>query len=195
VFDLFTELAKRAVVASQDAALALGHDFIGTEHQLIGLAGTAGVAGEVLRANGVELGALRDETVRQLTAAGVPATGGSAAKDALSAIGIDVAAIQRQADATFGSGEFVYPRPAYNERAKKALELSVSEARELGHAEVDTEHLLLGLLSAGDGVAVEVLTVLHVDVSALRSAVLARVAGASSISGATAAGETTGVSE
>lgn len=204
MFDLFTELARRAVVASQDAALALGHDFIGTEHQLIGMAGTAGVASEVLRASGVELGALRDETVRQLTAAGVPATGGSAAKDALSAIGIDVAEIQRQADAAFGSGEFVYPRPAYNERAKKALELSVSEARELGHAEVDTEHLLLGLLSAGDGVAVEVLTALHVDISALRLAVLARVAGASvgstntntnTSAGNTNTGETIGATE
>lgn len=177
MFDLFTELAKRAVVASQDAALALGHDFIGTEHQLIGLAATAGTAGEVLRERGVELGRLRDETVRQLAEAGIPATGGDSAKQALSSIGIDVAAIQREADASFGSGAFVYPRPAYTAHAKKSLELSLAEAQALGRPGPDTEHLLLGLLAVTESRGISVLNALDVDVAGLREAVLARAAG------------------
>ena len=94
MFDRFTELARRAVVASQDAALALGHDFIGTEHLLLGLAATAGTASEVLRENGVGLAAAREATVRLLRAAGVPAAVGQAAKESLASIGIDVAEIR-----------------------------------------------------------------------------------------------------
>jgi ATP-dependent Clp protease ATP-binding subunit ClpA len=176
VFEWFTELAKRAVVASQDTALALGHDFIGTEHLLLGLTYTAGTASEVLREHGVELGRARDETVRLLEAAGVAATGGQPAKDALSSIGIDVAEIQRRADDAFGPGAFRFPRPAYTPRAKKALELTVREAHALGHNHMDTEHMLLGLLAEGEGVAIQVLTALAVDPAALRQSVLARVA-------------------
>lgn len=175
MFDRFTELAKRAVVASQDAALALGHDFIGTEHMLLGLASTAGTASEALREHGVELARARDETVRLLEAAGVAATGGQAAKDALSSIGIDVAEIQRRADDAFGPGAFRFPRPAYTPRAKKALELTLREAVALGQQRIDTEHMLLGLLAEGEGVALQVLTELGVDAAALREAVLARV--------------------
>ncbi len=174
MFDRFTELAKRAVVASQDAALTLGHDFIGTEHMLLGLARTAGTAGEVLRQSGVDLARARDETVRQLQAAGVASTGGQPARDALSAIGIDVAEIQRQADTTFGAGAFQFPRPAYTQHAKNALTQTLHEAQALGQEQIDTEHLLLGLLSEGEGRAIQVLTALGVDVPAIRPAVLAR---------------------
>jgi ATP-dependent Clp protease ATP-binding subunit ClpA len=174
MFELFTELARRAIVASQDAALSLGHDFIGTEHLLLGLTVTAGTAGEVLREHGVEPGRARDETVRLLEEAGVPATGGRPAMDALSAIGIDVAEIQRRADETFGPGAFRFPRPAYTPKAKKALGLTLAEARALGHGNIDTGHLLLGLLAEGEGVAVLVLGALGVRSADLREAVLAR---------------------
>jgi len=184
VFDRFTELARRAVVASQDAALALGHDFIGTEHLLLGLAATAGTASEALRENGVGLTAAREATVRLLQAAGVPAVGGQAAKQALASIGIDVAEIQRRADAAFGPGTFQFPRPAYTPRAKKALELTVQEAAALGQQDhgqehipdIDTGHILLGLLAEGEGVALQVLAELGVDLAALRQSVLARTA-------------------
>jgi ATP-dependent Clp protease ATP-binding subunit ClpA len=174
VFELFTELAKRAIVASQDAALSLGHDFIGTEHLLLGLTVTAGTAGEVLREHGVEPVRVREETVRLLEEAGVPATGGQPAKDALSAIGIDVAEIQRRADETFGPGAFRFPRPAYTPRAKKALELTMGEAQALGHGNIDTGHMLLGLLAEGEGVAMQVLSALGVRSTDLREAVIAR---------------------
>ena len=176
VFERFTELAKRAVAASQDAALSLGHDFIGTEHLLLGLTSTAGTAGEVLREHGIELSQAREETVRLLEEAGVAATGGQEAKNALSSIGIDVAEIQRRADDTFGPGTFRFPRPPFTPRAKKVLvELTWREARALGHQHIDTEHLLLGLLTEGESVAIQVLTALEAETAALRQAVLARV--------------------
>ncbi|MGW1195261.1 Clp protease N-terminal domain-containing protein [Streptomyces sp. NPDC002536] len=175
MFDQFTELAKRAVVASQDAALSLGHDFIGTEHILLGLAQTAGTAGEVLREHGVDLAQTRQEVVRLLEESGVTATGGQAAKDALASIGIDVAEIQRRADDTFGPGAFHFPRPAYTPHAKKALELTLHEAAALGQQRIGTEHILLGLVAEGEGLALTVLTALDVDPAALRTSVLNRV--------------------
>ena len=190
MFDRFDELAKRAVVASQDAAIALGHDFIGTEHMLLGLACTAGTAGEVLRAQGLDLAQARDETARQSVAAGVVPSGGKPAVDALSAIGIDVAAIQRQADQTFGEGAFQFPRPAYTEHAKRAMVLTLHESEAHGGDPIRTEHLLLALLAEAEEEpdpatgteaaavsAATVLTALSVDVAALRPAVLARLAG------------------
>ncbi|WP_443072679.1 Clp protease N-terminal domain-containing protein [Streptomyces sp. RPT161] len=177
MFEYFTDRAKRAVVASQDEALAFRHDFIGTEHMLLGLAGTdESTAHEVLAEHGVDVSRARDETVRLWEEAGVVGTGGQAAKDALSSIGIDVEEIRRQADSTFGTGAFQYPRPAYTARAKKALELSVREARALGHEDIGTEHVLLGLLAEGEGLAIKVLTALEVDVAALRQTILSRVA-------------------
>jgi len=177
VFEFFTDRARRAVVLSQDEAIALGHDFIGTEHILLGLVGTDGsTAGDVLREQGVELTRAREETVRILEAAGVAASGGQPAKDALASLGIDVEEIQRRADDTFGPGAFQYPRPAYTPDAKKALEQTLREARALGHEKFGTEHILLGLLAAGEGRGLEVLAALEVDRASLREAVLARVA-------------------
>jgi ATP-dependent Clp protease ATP-binding subunit ClpA len=177
VFDRFNELAKRAVVAAQDAALSMGHDFIGTGHVLLGLTQTAGPAGEALREHGVELKQARDKTAQLLEEAGSAATGGQPAKDALASIGIDVAEIQRRADDTFGPGAFRFPRPRFTPRATKALQLTLREATALGHEHIDTGHLLLGLLAEGDGVAVKVLDKLEVDTGALRETALSRMAG------------------
>lgn len=176
VYDRFTELTKRAMVGARDAATALGHDFIGTEHLLLGLAQTAGVASEALRAHGVELGRLRDETVRALADDGVPATRGQAAKEALSSLGIDLTEIRRLADENFGPGAFKYPRPAFSVLAKKAVQASLQRAIELGQQRIDTEHLLLGVLADGDGVPIRVLATLGVDADALRRSVLERAA-------------------
>lgn len=172
MFDRFTELAKRAIVASEEAALSMGHDFIGTQHLLLGLASTGGTAGDVLRQHGVELSRARDETARQLAAAGIPATGGQAARDALARIGIDIAEIQRRADGAFGPGAFRFPRPPYSPRAKKALEQTLREAADLGHERIDTEDMLLGILAQSDSVAIAILSALDVDAAALRQSVL-----------------------
>ncbi len=151
MFELFTDRARRVVVAAQDEALTLGHDFIGTQHMLLGLAATGdSLAAEVLSEHGVAASRARDETVRLLTAAGVPVTGGQAAKDALSSIGIDIEEIKRRADDTFGAGAFQYPRPAFTPRAKKALGMALGESRALGHDYIGPEHLLLGLLAEAE---------------------------------------------
>jgi ATP-dependent Clp protease ATP-binding subunit ClpA len=175
MFDRFSEPAKRAVVASQDAALSMGHDFIGTEHLLLGLAQTAGTAGEVLSEHGVDLSQARATTVRLLAESGVPATGGQEAKDALASIGIDITEIQRRADETFGPGAFRFPRPPYTPHAKKALESALHEAAALRREDIDTEHVLLGVLAADEGVACQVLTALGANPADVRRSVLRRV--------------------
>ncbi len=119
------------------------------------------MASEALRAHGIEFGRLREETARQMAAEGVPTTHGQAAKDALSTLGIDVAEIRRRADETFGPNAFKYPRAAFSLPAKKAVQASLQEARELGHERIDTEHLLLAVLTRDDG-AVRVLGTLGV---------------------------------
>lgn len=175
IYDRFTALAKRAIVGARDAATFLGHDFIGTEHLLIGLAQTAGRASEALRAHGVELTALGSEAARQMSARGVPATHGNAAASALSTLGIDVSEIRRRADASFGAGSFQFPRPAFSLSAKQAIKASLEHARAVGQEEIDTEHLLLGVLAAEGDPAIQVLTSLGIDVAVLRQTVLSRL--------------------
>ncbi len=121
--------------------------------------------------------ASRASSSRAPGAAGIAATGGRPAKDALASLGIDVEEIQRRADDNFGPGAFQYPRPAYTEDAKKALEQTLSEARALGQERFGTEHILLGILAAGEGRGLDVLAALEVDPDGLRGATLARVSG------------------
>ncbi|RSM89656.1 peptidase [Kibdelosporangium aridum] len=177
MLERLTEQAKQAVTASEDAALAMGHDSIGTEHLLLGLVSTPGVASELLREHGIAPQQVREETVRLLTEKGIPSTGGQAAKDALSSIGIDVAEIQRRADDNFGPGAFRFPRPGFTftPRAKIIFERTMQEVQALGHQHIDTGHLLLGLLAEHEGVAIHVLSRLGVQTPALHQTVLARV--------------------
>jgi hypothetical protein len=176
VFEKFTNLAKRSITLSQDEAITLGHDFIGTEHMLLGLVRVReGLAGEILGQQGITADQVRGAALRLLDAAGVSANGGREATEALASIGIDVEEIRRRADDTFGPGQFKFPRPGYTTRAKKVLELTLQESMELGHDYIGTEHLLLGLLAEGEGVGVEALGTLGVDPATLRTAVLERV--------------------
>ncbi|WP_042371881.1 Clp protease N-terminal domain-containing protein [Streptacidiphilus neutrinimicus] len=181
MFEYFTGRAKRAIVVGQDEAIALGHDFMGTEHLLLGLAADPeSAAGSVLAAHGVDADRTREVTVRLLTEAGVDATGGRPASDALASIGIDVAEIRRRADESFGEGKFQFPRPAYTPHAKAALEQTLREAKALGHERFGTEHMLLGILAVGGDdaertTALAVLTALDVNTAALRPALLSRI--------------------
>jgi ATP-dependent Clp protease ATP-binding subunit ClpA len=175
IYDRFTALAKRAIVGARDAAASLGHDFIGTEHLLIGLTQTAGLASEVLRGQGVELGRLRIEAEHRMSARGVAATHGDSAADALATLGIDVGEVRRRVDASFGAGSFQFPRPAFSLSAKHAVKASLEQARAVGQEQIDTEHLLLGVLADGSDPAVRLLTALDVEVDALRRTVLSRL--------------------
>jgi ATP-dependent Clp protease ATP-binding subunit ClpC len=176
VFEKFTELAKRVLVLAQDEVIAQGHDHIGTEHVLFGLASVRGtVAGEVLHDRGITPQTLREENARVLVASGAQPIGPQAAAEALATIGIDVEEIRRRADETFGPGKFHFPRPPFTSRAKNALEHTLRASVELGSATIDTEHILLGILAVDGARAVTVLRNLDVDVDSLRPAVLERI--------------------
>jgi ATP-dependent Clp protease ATP-binding subunit ClpC len=139
MFERFTDRARRVVVRAQEEARTLNHDFIGTEHILLGLVGEGqGVAAKALESLGISL-----ETVRQRVEDAVP------------------------------PGQ--HSRPGhipFTPRAKKVLELSLSEAKLLGHRYIGTEHILLGLLREGEGVAAQVLAALGADLDGVRERVI-----------------------
>jgi len=140
MFERFTDRARRAVVQAQDEARTLNHDFIGTEHILLGLVGEGhGVAAKALESLGVSM-----EAVRQRVEDIVPP----------------------------GQVEVRTGHIPFTPRAKKVLELSLSEAKLLGHRYIGTEHILLGLLREGEGVAAQVLTALGADLDGVRERVL-----------------------
>jgi ATP-dependent Clp protease ATP-binding subunit ClpA len=135
VFERFTDRARRVVVLAQEEARMLNHNYIGTEHLLLGLIHEGkGVAARALESLGVSL-----ETVRL------------------------------QVEEIIGQGQ---QAPSghipFTPRAKKVIELARREAEDLGHNYIGTEHLLLGLIREGDGVAAHVLARLGVDLAAAR---------------------------
>ena len=135
-FDKFTERARRVLTLAQEEAQRFNHNYIGTEHLLLGLISeNDGVAGQVF-------GNLK----------------------------IDVNKVRSAIEFIIGRGE----RPNANEigltpRAKKVIELAVDEARRLGHSYIGTEHLLLGLVREGEGIASGVLESLGVNLDNVRS--------------------------
>ncbi|MDA8102886.1 MAG: ATP-dependent Clp protease ATP-binding subunit [Nitrospiraceae bacterium] len=144
MFERFTDRARRVLVLAQEEARLLNHNFIGTEHILLGLIHEGeGVAAKALESLGISLEAVR-EKVEELIG---PASGPSA-----------------------GS-------PPFTPRAKKVLELSLREALQLGHNYIGTEHMLLGLVREGDGVAAQVLTSLGADLSRVRQQVIQILSG------------------
>ncbi|MFC4389192.1 ATP-dependent protease ATP-binding subunit ClpC [Gracilibacillus marinus] len=138
MFGRFTERAQKVLALSQEEAVRLGHNNIGTEHILLGLVSE----GE-----------------------------GIAAK-ALHAIGLGAEKIREEVEQLIGKGNQVSQTIHYTPRAKKVIELSMDEARKLGHSYVGTEHILLGLIREGEGVAARVLNNLGVSLNKARQQVL-----------------------
>ncbi|GAA0304743.1 ATP-dependent Clp protease ATP-binding subunit ClpC [Gracilibacillus halotolerans] len=138
MFGRFTERAQKVLALSQEEAVRLGHNNIGTEHILLGLVNE----GE-----------------------------GIAAK-ALHAIGLGADKIREEVESLIGKGNHVSQSIHYTPRAKKVIELSMDEARKLGHSYVGTEHILLGLIREGEGVAARVLNNLGVSLNKARQQVL-----------------------
>ncbi|MDD5155691.1 MAG: ATP-dependent Clp protease ATP-binding subunit [Candidatus Omnitrophica bacterium] len=140
MFNRFTERARKVIILAKEEARRFNHDYIGTEHILLGLIREGeGVAAAVLQKMGVSLENIRLE-VEKLVQPG-PAT-------------------QIMGDIPF------------TPRAKKALELAAEEARALGHNYIGTEHLLLGLIREGEGVASQVLLNLGLDLDRVRNEVM-----------------------
>lgn len=138
MFGRFTERAQKVLALSQEEAVRLGHNNIGTEHVLLGL---------VREADGI-------------------------AAKALQSLGLEVPKIQEEVEKLIGVGKQPMQTIHYTPRAKKVVELSQDEARKLGHSYVGTEHILLGLIREGEGVAARVLNNLGVSLNKARQQVL-----------------------
>jgi ATP-dependent Clp protease ATP-binding subunit ClpC len=139
MFERFTDNARRAIVLAQEQSRDLGHDYIGTEHILLGLlAVTDGLAAKVLTASGVDLARTRAKV-----------------EDVIGK----------------GQSQPVSHIP-FTPRAKKVLELSLREALALHHNYIGTEHILLGLLREGEGVAGQILVAEGVALDDARAKVI-----------------------
>ena len=139
MFERFTDRARRSVVLAQEEARMLNHDYIGTEHILLGL-------------------------VRE---------GDGVAARVLESMDISVTDIRTRVEEMVGRGHAAAPgHIPFTPRAKKVLELALREALQLGHNYIGTEHILLGLVREGEGVAAQVLVALGGDLERVRQAVL-----------------------
>jgi ATP-dependent Clp protease ATP-binding subunit ClpC len=139
LFERFTDRARGVVVLAQEEARLLDHNYIGTEHVLLGL--------------------VRDEE-------------GVAAR-ALQQLGISLEAVRSQVEEIIGTGGAAPTgHIPFTPRTKKVLELSLREALQLGHNYIGTEHLLLGLVREGEGVAAQVLVRMGASLAKVRSQVL-----------------------
>jgi ATP-dependent Clp protease ATP-binding subunit ClpA len=180
VFERFTRPARTSVALALAESRDLGHGFVGTEHELLGLLRVReGVAHDVLAAVGVSYDATR--------AAILETVGQAVDRDALAAIGIDLEAVRRAVETSFGPGALDRAlgghqrdgnRPPFTGRAKKVLELALREAIHLKHSYIGTEHLLLALVREDTGVAAEVLRRLAPDTD-FRHLVMTRIRNAS----------------
>lgn len=103
---------------------------------------------------------------------GIVREGEGIAAKALSALGLSTEKIQKEVEALIGRGQELTQTIHYTPRAKKVIELSMDEARKLGHSYVGTEHILLGLIREGEGVAARVLNNLGVSLNKARQQVL-----------------------
>ncbi len=144
MFERFTDRARRVVVLAQEEARMLNHNYIGTEHILLGLIHE----GEGVAAKGLE------------------------------ALGISLEGVRQQVEEIIGQGQ---QAPSghipFTPRAKKVLELSLREALQLGHNYIGTEHILLGLIREGEGVAAQVLVKLGADLNRVRQQVIQLLSG------------------
>jgi ATP-dependent Clp protease ATP-binding subunit ClpA len=165
MFERFTREARAVVEAAQAEATALGAPAIGPEHLLLGIAAGDGAAA-TLRALGLGPDALRAELV---------ASGGGIDADALAAIGIDLDAVRRQVEASFGPGALGRRGKRslrFAPKAKKALELALREAIALGDRHIGAEHVLLGVLRDPGERLRRMLAALDRTPDAVRAAVL-----------------------
>ncbi len=134
--DRFTKRARRVLTLAQEEALRLNHNYIGTEHLLLGL--------------------VREEN--------------SVAVKVLKELGVEPGQVVRAVERTVGRGERApFGKPSLAPRTKRVIELAVEEARMMGHHYIGTEHLLLGLVREGEGIAVNVLRGLGINLDRVRT--------------------------
>jgi ATP-dependent Clp protease ATP-binding subunit ClpA len=178
MFERFTAEARAAVTAAQDEALSLHHGWIGTEHLLLGVLRADGGA-RLLEGFGVELAPVREDVVRLIGRGEEDID-----RDALATLGIDLDAVRERVEKAFGPGALSRRERCrggtfgghlpFTARAKKALELTLREGIALGARELTSEHVVLGLLREGDGVAAQILSARGVAYDAARARVQGR---------------------
>ena len=188
MFERFTDRARHALVVAQVEAKELGHDFLGTEHLLLGLLDGEGVAARVLRAEGIEGAEVRAAILARIGSGPAERRNVDDA-EALAAIGIDLDQVRAAVEESFGEGALerrpllvgsgrrgrrrsrVLGAPPFAPRMKKVLDLSLREALALKHGYIGTEHLLLAVVREGEGVAAQLLAE-RTDLGALRAKVI-----------------------
>ena len=144
MFERFTDRARRVVVLAQEEAKLLKHNYIGTEHILLGLIHEGeGIAAKALEGMGITLEQVREQVI-EIIGQGQQAPSG---------------------------------HTPFTPRAKKVLELSLREALQLGHTYIGTEHILLGLVREGEGVAAQVLVKQGADLGKVRQEVIKLISG------------------
>jgi len=144
MFERFTDRARRVVVLAQEESRMLNHNYIGTEHILLGL-------------------------IRE---------GEGVAAKALESLGIPLETVRYEVEEIIGQGQSAPTgHIPFTPRAKKVLELSLREALQLGHNYIGTEHILLGLVREGEGVAAQVLQKLGADLERVRQQVIQQLSG------------------
>lgn len=191
MFERFTTAARETVIRARQEARELGPGPIGTQHLLLALTSPdAGVAHDVLAAAGLDARRVRAEILRLVDA---PAQGrilGEEDAAALRAIGIDLDAVLARIEESFGPDALRPPVPTpkretlwggsrrgdqrFTPRARKVMGLTLREAIRLQDRQLGTEHLLLGLIREGDGLAARILVDNGVVLEDLRAAVLSR---------------------
>jgi ATP-dependent Clp protease ATP-binding subunit ClpA len=172
VFERFTDRARTVLVEARAEAVETGVGFIGTEHLLIGMLREAtGLAAIALEEHSVRLDRVRVKVLAEI-AAYVPVEPVDDAS-ALAAIGIDIDSVRAAVETAFGQGALPDRRnqPPFTPKGKSALERSLAVSLAWRQRFIGTEHLLVGLLDLGEGVAVSVLRDLGTDVEALRDSV------------------------
>ncbi|GAB4342482.1 MAG: ATP-dependent protease ATP-binding subunit ClpC [Candidatus Abyssubacteria bacterium] len=159
MFDRFTERVRKVIQLAREEAMRFNHDYIGTEHLLLGLVKEGeGIAATALSNLGADLKTLR----------------------------LEVEKLVEQGPSTVSVGEI-----PFNPQAKKVLELAVEEARKFGHNYIGTEHLLLGLIKEGEGIAAHVLENMKVDVERVQREIVKLLGGPTSkFSSSSASSET-----
>jgi ATP-dependent Clp protease ATP-binding subunit ClpC len=139
MFERFTDRARRVVVEAQEEARTLNHNYIGTEHILLGF-------------------------IRE---------GDGTGAKALESLGISLDTVRQQVQEIIGQGQHAPSgHIPFTPQGKKVLELALSESKLLGHHYIGTEHILLGLIREGDGVAAQVLVELGADLNRVRQQVI-----------------------
>ncbi len=144
MFGRFTERAQQVLVLAQEEAKRLNHNFIGTEHLLLGL---------VREGSGIAARALQNMTV-------------------------DLNSVRQEVERITPKGEKIVQQGiSYTPRAKRVVELAIEESQNLGHNYVGTEHLMLGLVREGEGIAAQVLSNMGIDLKRARKEVIQQLGG------------------